>query len=81
MRNTYVDYCCPSHTLKRQVSSSKKAITRELSLQNMVYRQRIQTIALLGLLTSEQQMFVNRLSKLFIEEYTDSDSSSDDAEQ
>lgn len=58
-----------------------RALNQQLDLQKFIHRQRVQTTALMGLLSGSQQFFVHRLSKLFIKEIPSSTSSeSDDLE-
>ena len=55
-------------------------MTKELNLQKFIHRQRVQTNAMMGLLTGYQQFFVHRLSKLYIKENVYSSSDSPDEE-
>ena len=55
-------------------------MNKELDLQKFIYRQRVQTNALIGLLTGRQNVFVDKMSKLVIRESSDMAETSSDAE-
>ena len=47
---------------KRLLLKSRSALTKELDLKKFIIRQRLQTTAILGLLTGQQSFFVDKMS-------------------
>ena len=80
LRTGIIHYLCPDKDMKRKIKKSKKALMKELDLQKFIHRQRVQTTALMGLLSGGQQFFVHRLSKLYIKENLGTSSESSDNE-
>ena len=59
---------------------SQSTLNKELDLRKFIYRQRLQTTAILGLLTGRQSFFVDKMSQLVIRESSNLDETSEDAE-
>ena len=72
------DFFCPNKNLKKKIAKAKIAVNKELNLQKFIHRQRVQTTALMGLLSGSQQFFIHRLCKLYIKENLSSSSGSSD---
>ena len=65
---------------KRQLKKSLIQIDKELDLKKFLYRSRISVASLLGLLTSKQSAFVDKMSQIVIRESSDFDETSEDDE-
>lgn len=53
---------------KKMMNKAKSSLSKELDLRKFVYRQRLQTTALLGLLSGRQSFFVDKMSQMVIRE-------------
>ena len=62
------------------VSKSNSKITKELDLRKFILRQRLQTIAILGLLNGRQSLFADKMSQMVIRDSSNLDESSSDDE-
>ena len=59
---------------------SESSLTKELDLRKFIYRQRLQTTAILGLLSGAQSFFVDKMSQLVIRESSNLEETSSDDE-
>ena len=65
----------------QQMEQSQNYLNQEMDLQKFIFRQRVQTSAILALLKGRQSEFVDKMSELVLQESTESDhiaESSDD---
>ena len=65
---------------RKQLKKSLIQIDKELDLKKFLYRSRINVASLLGLLTSKQSAFVDKMSQIVIRESSDFDETSEDDE-
>ena len=65
---------------KKLLRKSLTQIDKELDLKKFLHRSRVTFASLLGLLTSKQSAFVDRMSRVAIRESTDFDVTTDDDE-
>ena len=65
---------------KKLLRKSLTQIDKELDLKKFLHRSRVTFASLLGLLTSKQSAFVDRMSRVAIRESTDLDATTDDDE-
>ena len=65
---------------KKQLKKSLIQIDKELDLKKFLYRSRLNVASLLGLLTSKQSAFVDKMSQIVIRESSDFDETSEDDE-
>ena len=65
---------------KKLLRKSLTQIDKELDLKKFLHRSRVTFASLLGLLTSKQSAFVDRMSRVAIRESTDLDVTTDDDE-
>ena len=81
-------FCCLHRTsmfmetsrYKRFVSNSKSTLTKEMDLKKFLIRQRLQTTAVLGLLSGRQSYLVDKMSQLIIRESSNFEETSCDSE-
>ena len=81
-------FCCFQNTkmfmetsrYKRFLSNSKSTLTKEMDLKKFLIRQRLQTTALLGLLSGRQSYLVDKMSQLIIRESSNFEETSYDSE-
>ena len=59
---------------------SESSLAKELDLRKFIYRQRLQTTAILGLLSGGQSFFVDKMSQLVIRESSNLEETSSDSE-
>ena len=71
--------CCKSK-YRRMMMKSKSGIEKEMDLRKFIYRQRLQTTAMIGLLSKNQSFFVDRMSQLIIRESSNFEDTSSDNE-
>ena len=71
---------CHDTRYKKLMMKSQSYLNKELDLQKFIYRQRVQTYALMGLLSGRQNVFVDKISNLVIRESSDMAETSSDAE-
>lgn len=74
----WIFYCRTNY--KRMMNKAKSSLSKELDLRKFIYRQRLQTTALLGLLSGRQSFFVDRMSQLVIRESSNLEETSQDSE-
>ena len=65
---------------KKLLRKSLIQVEKELDLKKFLHRSRVNLSSLLGLLTSKQSAFVDKMSTIAIRESTDFDVTSDDDE-
>ena len=65
---------------RKMILKSQSSLSKELDLRKFIYRQRLQTTAILGLLSGRQSFFVDKLSQLVIRESSNLDETSSDEE-
>ena len=65
---------------KKLLRKSITQIDKELDLKKFLYRSRLNVASLLGLLTSKQSAFVDKMSQIVIRESSDFDETSEDDE-
>lgn len=78
--NCYRSFFCCLKNYRQMLLKSQSKISKELDLRKFIYRQRLQTTAILGLLTGRQNFFVDKMSQLVIRESSNLDETSDDSE-
>ena len=71
--------CCRKN-YKRMLNKSGSILQKELDLRKFIYRQRLTTTAILGLLNGRQSFFVDRMSQMVIRESSNLDETSSDNE-
>ena len=62
------------------MNKANAMLEKELDLRKFIYRQRLQTTAILGLLSGRQSFFVDRMSQMVIRESSNLDETSTDDE-
>ena len=72
-------FCC-NKNYQKLLKKSQSTLIKELDLQKFLYRQRLQTTAILGLLNGRQSFFVDKMSQLVIRESSNLDETSSDSE-
>ena len=69
-----------SQRFAKLLSKSQQTLDKELDLRKFIHRQRVQTTAVLGLLSSNQSLFVDKMSELVIRESSNFEEESSDKE-
>lgn len=59
---------------------SQSELSKELDLKKFLHRQRLQSVAILGLLNGRQSFFVDKMSQMFIRESSNHSLTSSDEE-
>ena len=62
------------------LNKANTRLSKELDLRKFVLRQRLQTAAIMGLLSGRQKSYIDRISQLVIRESSDLDETSSDRE-
>ena len=62
------------------MNKATSKLDKELDLRKFIYRQRLQTTAILGLLNGRQSFFVDKMSQMVIRESSNLDETSTDGE-
>ena len=62
------------------LTKSQSRINKEMDLKKFLLRQRIQTNAILGLLSGRQSFFVDKMSQMTIRESSDFEKTSSDSQ-
>ena len=62
------------------LKKSRQKIVRELDLKKFITGQRLQTMALMGILSGRQSFFVDKMSQMIIRESSNSEREADEQE-
>ena len=65
---------------RKMMNKASSMLNKELDLRKFIYRQRVQTTAILGLLSGRQTFFVDKMSQMVIRESSNLDETSSDSE-
>ena len=76
----YSTLCCRNTRYQKLIQKSQSSITKELDLRKFIYRQRLQSVAILGILSGRQSLFVDKMSQLVIRESSNFEETSGDEE-
>ena len=67
-------------THRKTLIQAESKLDKEMDLQKFITRQRLQTVAVLALLSGKQSFFIDKMSQMLIRESSNFEETSDDEE-